>query len=86
MKVTLATLDQKLDALHEMVKGHIEQDERKFEKLGEILYGNGDPNKALITKVDRLEVAEGKRAWHLRALWTAVTATFVTWAYQNIPR
>lgn len=86
MKVTLATLDQKLDSLHELVKGHVEQDEKKFEKLGELLYGNGNPDKGLITKVDRLEVAEGKRAWHLRALWTAVTATFVTWAYQNIPR
>lgn len=86
MKVTLATLDQKLDALHEMVKGHIEQDEKKFEKLGEILYGNGTPDKGLITQVDRLNVAEGKRAWHLRALWTAVTMTFVTWAYQNLPR
>ena len=86
MKVTLATLDQKLDALHEMVKNHVESDERKFEKFGELLYGNGNPDKGLIMQVDRLNVAEGKRAWHLRALWTTVTAGFVTWAYQNVPR
>ena len=51
-----------------------ERVERKLDFLCTLLTGNGDPQKGLVVRVDRLEQAEKRRKWWVG---TAVGAAIV---------
>lgn len=66
-QVTNALLAEKLDALTEMVKQHIEQDDQRFQR---IFFDNGKPS--VFSRLNTLEDSDKSRKWHFRALWVAV--------------
>ena len=70
-KVTLITLDQKLDYALE-----------KLMKHDEILEGNG--KVGLIEDVRSLKQTEDGRKWHFRTLWGAFIATIIAWVITTI--
>jgi hypothetical protein len=76
-KVTLITLDQKLDFLVNKLTEHIAQDQASFNQITYDLNGNGKPG--LKTEVDRLVQTEVSRRWHFRAIWGAVVAAIIGW-------
>ena len=77
-RVTLGVLNEKLDHLTQLVQRHVESDERKFLDLHNLLEGPGD-QPGIKGRLDRLEVAETSRTWHIRALWGAAFAGFASW-------
>lgn len=79
-RVTLSSLDQKLESFMEMVKQHIEDDREFQHSLTSSLDGNGKPG--LKTRVElaelritqQLGVEADRKKWNM-ALWSiAVTA------------
>lgn len=68
MKVTLASLDQKLDDLKELMKDHIDEDHAKHAVV--------DTHTIAI---DRLQQVESNRVWHIRAIWVALLAGLGSW-------
>ena len=77
IKVTLQTLDQKLDFLLESMRDHIRADETHFQKIGDVIDGNGTPG--MKTRMDRIEQVEASRKWHIRTLWAAIVTGVCTW-------
>jgi chaperonin cofactor prefoldin len=85
----LTTLNDKLQSMQEKqrdmsenVDDLFQRTDKKLEKLNEILSGNGDPQKGLLirvdrleqkdvedldVRVDRLEQSESRRIWMMRA-------------------
>lgn len=70
-KVTLTQIDQKLSDLTDMVKLHIERDEKHFDKLWDRLDGTAE-HPGLNTRLDRLEQKEVSRTKHFATLWAAI--------------
>ncbi len=70
MKVTLASLDQKLDDLKELMKDHIKTDDAKHAIVDQHTIA-----------VDRLQQIEANRIWHIRALWVAIMAAVGGWLF-----
>ena len=71
-RVTLASLDQKLESFMDMMKEHIESDRLMFDKLVTSLDGNGKPGlKTRIelaeSKVNELEASKDRQ---VKALWS----------------
>ena len=56
-------LNMRLDALAHGVDG-----------VTQLLTGNGQPQRGLVVRVDRLEQSDGRRSWHVRALTVAALA------------
>jgi len=71
-KVTLATLDQKLENFIEFMRQHSQDDRSAFVKIFEALDGNGKPG--LKTRLEVMEVKEVTRWRVFVALWSAVSA------------
>ena len=82
-KVTLNQIDQKIDDLRELVKSHIERDERTFDKIWNHLDGT-EETPGLKTRLDRLEQKETGRAKHLAMLWAAIPTVhgILRWLYK----
>ena len=76
-RVTLSTLDQKLDFLLSTLEKHVKTDDAHFERIGDVLDGNG--TLGMKTRVDRLEQSESTRKWHIRTLWAAIVTGVCTW-------
>lgn len=71
-RVTLDVLGSKMDNLIALVESPVESDERRFQSLHQLLEGLDD-RPGLKGRLDRLEQAEGRRTWHIRTLWGAVS-------------
>ena len=82
MKVTLATLDQKLDYVLSKLEEHANQDRLDFTNIHTALDGNGSPG--LKMRVDRLEQIESNRKWHIRALWSAMVTGVVGYFLKGV--
>jgi hypothetical protein len=79
-KVTLASLDQKLESFMEMVKQHIEDDREFQHSLTSSLDGNGKPGLKTRLELAELKISQqlgvesDRKKWNT-ALWgIAVTA------------
>jgi Uri superfamily endonuclease len=73
-KVTLSSIDRRLDDHIQQTKEYREEIKGEIAKVLSCLQDNGRPG--LLTRVDRLEQTESKRVWHVRTLWAAVIAAF----------
>lgn len=70
--VSLEVIDQKLDALTEIVRAHVEKDEEKFDK---IFMDNGKPS--VFSRLKTLEDSEGRRQSHIKYLWTSLCSLVI---------
>lgn len=70
-KVTLNSLDQKLSDLIDLVKSHVERDEKMFDKIWDHVDGTPE-HPGLVTRLDRLEQKEASRTKHIATLWAAI--------------
>lgn len=75
-KVTLASLDQKLESFMAQVVQHMDQDNKMFDRIANVLDGNGKPGLKT-----RIEVAEGhieeiqtSRGRQAKAVWSTLVA------------
>jgi ferritin-like metal-binding protein YciE len=75
-RVSTAELSSKLDAHIQATNDHRAEVKEQMKQLLTYLQDNGKPG--LITRVDRLEQVESKRAWHIRTVWAAMVAGFIT--------
>lgn len=75
-RVTLASVDQKLESFMELVAQHIEDDTKRFDRIVEALDGNGKPGlKTRIELAEKdLEEMQASRKRSLTAIWS----TFAT--------
>jgi hypothetical protein len=70
-----------------MVERRREQDDRidqiltKIEDIHSYLHGRPPDKPGLITRVDRMEQIQEQRAWHIKAIYTALIAGFVSWLF-----
>lgn len=64
-------IETKLELLAQAVRLNGRQTRRCVRKLSRTLEGDGI-RPGLVTKVDRLQQAESRRKWQLRALWGAL--------------
>ena len=64
-KITLSTLNQKLDFVIAQMKEH------------DLLLRGTEATPGFLTRVDRLEVSETNRRWHFRTIWAAIIAAIV---------
>jgi hypothetical protein len=73
-KVTLASLDQKLESFMDMMKEHIESDRVMFDKLISALDGNGKPGiKTRIEIAEKdIESLEDSRNKQVKAIWSTL--------------
>jgi len=71
-KVSLATLDQKLDSLTKILQDHISKDDEKFDRL---FLDNGKPS--IFSRINQLEETESRRSSHIKGLWSAFLALLV---------
>ncbi len=63
----LATLNNRYEHLQNELDEKYAQLQATLEKTNLLLTGNGSPEKGLLVRVDRLEVAQDKRTWMIRA-------------------
>lgn len=69
MKITNDVLLAELKAIVSKQSEHTES----LSNITRTLNGhNGQPGA--LTRLDRLEQAEGRRVWHVRAIWSAIIA------------
>jgi len=83
-RVTLQTLDQKLDFLLEKLTEHSAKDVENFTNIQHSLDGNGGPGMKV--RLDRIEQLESGRKWHIRTIWGAMMAGMVAWFVDNLNR
>jgi len=76
-KLTLETLDQKIDFLLERLEEHAQQDRVDFTRINESLHGNGKPGMNL--RLDRLEQTEKRRGKQIWVIFTALVGGVVSW-------
>jgi len=88
-RVTLSRIDDKLENVLDLLRGHIDDDNKRFgkvdgnfEKVQNVILGNGKPG--LITRLDRLEQTEAVRKWVIRALVGAVCTGIATLAVRGL--
>ena len=74
---TNAVIVERLEYLIKVVEAHIKDDQDNFAKIDEVFDGNGRPG--MKTRVDRLEVADRDRTWHIRTLWVAILGGVISW-------
>ena len=67
-KVTLASLDQKLESFMELVKEHMD-------RTSYVLDGNGKPGLKTRIEVNEKDIEDIKesRSMHLKAVWSTIT-------------
>jgi hypothetical protein len=75
-EITLVSVDRRLDDFIEVSQEHRKRLESQIAQILGCLQDNGKPG--LTTRVDRLEQVEAKRAWHIRTVWAAMVAGFIT--------
>jgi hypothetical protein len=75
-RVTLATLDQKLEMFMEQVMHHMADDARLFEKIAIALDGNGKPGLKTRIEINEKNIDDIKasRSMHIKAVWSTLTA------------
>ncbi len=73
-KVTLASLDQKLESFMEMVKLHIEDDTKRFDRLTAALEDNGKPGLKTRLALAEQELGEVKasKSRQEKAAWSTL--------------
>jgi hypothetical protein len=76
-------IDNKYELLRSGLDQRIIHMVKKMDSINELLTGNGNPERGLIIRVDRLEQNESRRVWVLRATVTAcvgaIVATIINW-------
>jgi len=71
-RVTLASLDEKLDGFMQQVFKHMEQDAKLFERIAYVLDGNGKPGlktRIELTEKD-VEDLKASRGRQIKAIWS----------------
>lgn len=67
-RATLDRLDQKLDNVIE-----------RLQTATKTMEDHMAEDRLMYIKVDRLDQNEQRRQWHIRALWTTILASGITW-------
>jgi hypothetical protein len=78
-KVTLNSLDQKLNDLMDLVKAHVEKDERMFDRLWDHLDGTAE-HPGMKTRLDRLEQVNIEHKDHSKMIKTALVSAVIALA------
>lgn len=76
-------LDNKIQTNYTQLNKSLEETASKIDKINELLNGNGNPEKGLVIRTDRLEQNEQRRTWLLRTTIVscigAIVATIMNW-------
>ena len=70
-RITMGILATKLDGLITLVTEHALDDKTQFQEFRRLLSGQDDA-PGMKGRLDRLELAERNRIWHVRAIWVAL--------------